>query len=43
MFLIAENRISLYRQVYNPQAVFDKPSAEALESDFERSSPKGYL
>ena len=30
MFLIAENLISLYRQVYNPQAVFDKPSAEAL-------------
>ena len=40
--LIASNRLSLSRQVYNLGAVFDSPSAEALEMDFKLSQAGGY-
>ena len=40
--LIASNRLSLSRQVYNLGAVFDSPSAEAVEMDFKLSQAGGY-
>ena len=40
--LIAGYRLSLSRQVFNLWAVFDSPSAEALEMDFKLSQAGGY-